>query len=232
MGKPAYYNEFDPYAAEWLRNLIARNLIPPGDVDTRSIVDVQPSDLTGYAQCHFFAGIGGWPRALRVAGWPDDRPVWTGSCPCQPISSAARGRNKRLECERHLWPVWRELIAAARPGVIFGEQVAQASDWHSVVGDDLEALGYAFGSAHLPSVSIGKDHLRFRFYFVGYADREGQPGRPLDVEMARMSRDRGFAGSVVPANGLPDRVAVLRAFGNAIDPELAAEFIAAAAHVS
>lgn len=24
----AYYNEHDPYAAEWLRNLIAENLIP------------------------------------------------------------------------------------------------------------------------------------------------------------------------------------------------------------
>jgi hypothetical protein len=29
----AYYNEFDPYAAEWLRNLIAAGHIAPGDVD-------------------------------------------------------------------------------------------------------------------------------------------------------------------------------------------------------
>ena len=28
----AYYNEFDPYAAQWLRNLIAAGLIAPGDV--------------------------------------------------------------------------------------------------------------------------------------------------------------------------------------------------------
>ena len=58
-----YYNEFDPKAAAWLRQLILDKLIPDGLVDTRSIADVQPSDLAGYTQCHFFAGIGGWPLA-------------------------------------------------------------------------------------------------------------------------------------------------------------------------
>ncbi|MCS5931780.1 DNA cytosine methyltransferase [Klebsiella pneumoniae subsp. pneumoniae] len=28
---------------------------------------------------------------LRLAGWPDDKPVWTGSCPCQPFSAAGKG---------------------------------------------------------------------------------------------------------------------------------------------
>ena len=100
----AYYNEIDPYAAQWLRNLIAAGHIAPGDVDERSIVDVKPDDLRSYAQCHFFAGIGGWSYALRLAGWPDDRPVWTGSCPCQPFSSAGAG--KAADDERHLWPKW------------------------------------------------------------------------------------------------------------------------------
>ncbi len=86
----AYYNEIDPYAAQWLRNLIAEGHIAPGDVDERSIKDVKPADLVGYTQCHFFAGIGVWSYALRRAGWPDDRPVWTGSCPCQPFSAAGK----------------------------------------------------------------------------------------------------------------------------------------------
>lgn len=33
----AYYNEFDPYAAQWLRNLIKAELIADGVVDERSI---------------------------------------------------------------------------------------------------------------------------------------------------------------------------------------------------
>ena len=74
----AYYNENDEYAADWLRNLITAGLIADGEVDTRSIVDVRPGDLRGYAQCHFFAGIGGWSYALRRAGWADSSPVWTG----------------------------------------------------------------------------------------------------------------------------------------------------------
>lgn len=87
----AYYNEVDPYAAEWLRNLILCGLIAPGDVDERSIEDVTPADLRGYTQCHFFAGIGVWSYALRMAQWPDSRPVWTGSCP-RPSGTLARLR--------------------------------------------------------------------------------------------------------------------------------------------
>jgi len=103
-----YYNEIDPFAAQWLRNLILAGHLPRGDVDTRSITEVSPDDLRPYTQCHFFAGIGGWPLALRMADWDDARPVWTGSCPCQPFSTAGskRGRND----QRHLWPVWLRLI--------------------------------------------------------------------------------------------------------------------------
>ena len=45
MNGRAYYNENDPFAAQWLRNLIAAGHIVPGDVDERSIVDVRPGDL-------------------------------------------------------------------------------------------------------------------------------------------------------------------------------------------
>ncbi len=142
----AYYNEIDPYVAAWLRNLIDAGHIAPGDVDTRSIEDVTPKDLEGYSQCHFFAGIGGWSLALRLAGWPDDRPVWTGSCPCQPFSTA--GKRKGFADERHLWPAWHWLIEQCRPSIVFGEQVASkdGKTWFDLVSSDLEASGYAGGA--------------------------------------------------------------------------------------
>lgn len=87
----AYYNEVDSYAAEWLRNLIRAGHIAPGEVDERSVEDVHPEDVKGFVQCHWFAGIGVWSHALRMAGWEDSRPVWTGSCPCQPFSAAGKG---------------------------------------------------------------------------------------------------------------------------------------------
>jgi DNA (cytosine-5)-methyltransferase 1 len=89
---PAYYNEIDPDKAEWLREVIKAGIAAPGDVDERSISDVRPDDLRGYTQCHFFAGIGVWSYALRLAGWPDDREVWTGSCPCPSFSQQAKAK--------------------------------------------------------------------------------------------------------------------------------------------
>lgn len=223
----AYYNEFDKNAAAWLRELIRRGLIAPGDVDERSIVDVRPDDLAGYRQCHFFAGIGGWSYALRIAGWPDDRPVWTGSCPCQPFSSAARGRNKRTSSGRHLWPEWFRIIRARRPQVVFGEQVAQADDWVAEVADDLESEGYEVGLADIPAGAVGADHIRQRIWMVGYTNRYCEPRLPVDAKAPWLPRRGSEPRGVVPANGVSGRMARMRAFGNAIVPQVAAEFIAA-----
>lgn len=163
----AYYNEFDPYAAQWLRNLIDAGLIPKGDVDERSIVDVQPGDLAGYAQCHFFAGIGGWALAARLAGWPDDRELWTGSCPCQPFSVA--GKQQGSADERHLWPHYLRLVRARRPVVVMGEQVAAAigKDWLDGVRADLYGEGYTCRAIVLPACSVDSPHRRDRIWFVG-----------------------------------------------------------------
>lgn len=165
----AYYNEFDSGAAAWLRELIRMGAIADGDVDERSIEDVYPSDLRGYTQCHFFAGIGGWSYALRLAGWPDDRPVWTGSCPCQPFSSAGKG--SAFADERHLWPAFLHLIKERKPSVVLGEQVASkdAEPWLDLVQDDLEGLGYAVGAVPFPSASVGAPHIRDRLYWVADA---------------------------------------------------------------
>lgn len=169
MTPAAYYNEIDPFAAQWLRNLIAAGHIAPGEVDERSIEDVTPDDLRGFTQCHFFAGIGVWSHSLRLAGWPDDRPVWTGSCPCQPFSAAGKGDG--FADERHLWPHFFHLISECRPQHVFGEQVAagNANVWFDLVQADLEGMGYAFGLVPFTSAGIGAPHIRERVYWVANA---------------------------------------------------------------
>jgi len=282
---PAYYNEYEPYAAEWLRNLIKKGLIPDGEVDTRSIVDVAPDDIRAFTQCHFFAGIGGWGHALRLAEWPDDRPIWTGSCPCQPFSVAGKGAAQADE--RHLWPVFFGLIRACRPPVVMGEQVAAAvgKSWLDGVSTDLEGIGYATGAAVIPACAVDAPHRRDRLWFVADANStergplnsprgrvaeehallpgQEDPGRSFaggerDVADANEPRPQGWrvhaergdqrsawsdgvewaigadgkarrvgAGVRLLAHGVPGRVGRLRAYGNAIVPQVAAEVIMA-----
>ncbi len=188
----AYYNEHDPKKAAWLRELIAAGVIAPGIVDERSIEDVLPSELMGYAQCHFFAGIGIWSYALRQAGWPDDRPVWTGSCPCQPFSAA--GKRAGTADERHLWPAFYWLISQCKPHVVFGEQVSSKDGlaWLDLVYSDLEAAGYTCGPLDLCAAGVGAPHIRQRLFFVAYAeDCDGWGGISGTEAGARSNDERG-----------------------------------------
>jgi DNA (cytosine-5)-methyltransferase 1 len=173
----SYYNEIDPYTAQWLRNLIAKGLLPEGDVDNRSISDVRPDDLWTYNRCHFFCGIGIWPYALYAAQWPEDRVVWTGSCPCQPFSSAGRGLS--FADERHLWPHFFHLIEQCRPPVVFGEQVASKDGlaWLDLVLADLEGAGYAAGAVDTCAAGFGAPHIRQRLYWVADAHDARLEGR-------------------------------------------------------
>lgn len=169
----AYYNEIDEEAADVLRTLIADDVIAPGDVDTRSIKDVMPDDLRGYDQCHFFAGGGLWSVAARLAGWADDRPLWTGSCPCQPFSQA--GKRLGTDDPRHLWPDFHRLISASRPVAVVGEQVAgQAGrNWFHGVRTDLAGSGYAGRAVDIPACAVDSPQQRQRLYWLALADTAG-----------------------------------------------------------
>ncbi len=219
-----FYNEFDPMAAQWLRELMAAGEIPEGDVDERSITEVQPSDLKGYVQCHFFAGIGGWPLALRLAGVPDDEPgIWTGSCPCQPFSSA--GKRAGTADERHLWPAFFRLIDACRPRVVYGEQVASAdvlgkaggsaqgspAVWLDGVFADLEGASYTVGAVDLPAACVGSPNIRQRIFWVADASAPRLSGAGQAAGIHRNGADtdaqRRFGFRESPSSGDAGRLA-------------------------
>ncbi len=237
--------------------------VGPAWVDSRDISEVRPSNLAGFARVHLFAGIGGWEYALQLAGWPSGRPVWTGSCPCQPFSVAGKGEGAKSNL--HLWPHFIRLIAECRPPVVFGEQVASKAGlaWLDLVSSDLEREGYAVGAADLCAASVGAPHIRQRLFWVaqsglGDTDSERRQREQLCIlerkpiedlpETSRageggscwskadwvLCRDPGGPrwrpvepGSFPLANGIPARVGRLRAYGNSIVPQLAAEFIRA-----
>ena len=201
----AYYNEWDGETAQWLRNLMRRGLIPDGYVDERSITDVEPDDLKEYTQCHFFAGIGGWPLALRMAGWPDERPVWSGSPPCQPFSNAGKKGGKKDP--RHLAPKFAELVRECSPTRLFGEQVAAAvkkDNWVDDLRDTLGKAGYTFGFSVLPACGIGAPHKRERIMFGetdglvishGERDRCQEHRRPGETKGSPVSNGANLTGA-------------------------------------
>ncbi len=273
-----YFNDSEAFPCAWLARLF-----PEAHIDERSIRDVQPRDIATFRRVHLFAGIGGWEYALRLAGWPDDREVWTGSCPCQPFSQAGKRRGEADE--RHLWPEMRRLIAECRPATIFGEQVASRAgrEWLSGVRADLEELGYEVGAADLCAAGVAAPHIRQRLYWV--ADSQGDRWQQRRsgsnvareagwttsvcasswlVQSDRAGRDSGVlageatghGGTAIAAgggtwsdyyvahctdgkarrigtgvqplaHGVPGRVGLLRAYGNAIVPPLAATFVRA-----
>jgi DNA (cytosine-5)-methyltransferase 1 len=227
--------------------LIEWKLIPAGEVDERSITEIKPHELTGYTQCHFFAGIGGWSLALELAGWSPSRPVWTGSCPCQPFSDAGQG--KGIEDPRHLWPTWFRLIRECKPPKVLGEQVASTDGlaWFDHVSTDLESEAYAVGAADIPVAGVGAPQGRARLWFVANSNdprREGAEwhGEPYQARQewppARGESLRSNCGPWPPgprevsripvlAHGLPGVLGRCRGYGNAICPQVAAQFIRA-----
>jgi DNA (cytosine-5)-methyltransferase 1 len=160
-----YHNEIDPYAAQWIRNLMKAGLIPEGEVDERSITAVSPDEIRGFRRWHFFSGIGGWSLALRLAGWPDDREICTGSAPCQPFSVAGKG--KGTDDHRHLWPDFFRIIVSLRPAVCMGEQVHAAArqGWLDGVLADLESIGYAGDALSVPACAVNAPHRRDRLWW-------------------------------------------------------------------
>lgn len=173
---PVYYNENDPVAAHVLECLVQDHVIADGVVDRRSIVDVDPKDLAGFAQCHFFAGGGLWSVAARMAGWPDDAPLWSGSCPCQPFSVAGKGLGE--DDPRHLWPHFFRLIRACRPPVVVGEQVAGAAGyrWFDGVAADLEGEDYACRAVDTPACAVNAPHIRQRLYWCAVKNMDDATG--------------------------------------------------------
>ena len=169
-----YYNENDPFCCAWLARLMEAGLIPRGVIDGRDIREVKAEDVRGYRVCHWFAGIGGWPFALQLAGFDPTRSVWTASCPCQPFSSA--GKRKGQADERHLWPVLAALVRQCPVELCLGEQVGSRAgyEWLDGVRSDLEAEGYTFGAADLPACCAGAPHIRNRLFWVAVADGAGR----------------------------------------------------------
>ena len=130
-----YYNDNNKKSVRWLEWLVENKMIPEGRVDSRSIKDVKPEDLDGYDQCHFFAGIAGWPLAFRWSGIEGVRGIFSGSCPCFPEGTLVLTRRGYVPIEY----------------VVSGDEVlTHRARWRPVthVGSDIGNLVVVKGQGH------------------------------------------------------------------------------------
>lgn len=242
-----FYNDHDPKACAWVRELIAAGALPAGAVSEEPIEELSADELESTS--HFFSGIGGWAEALNLAGWPTGAPVWTASLPCQPFSQA--GAREGKDDERHLWPYFRALVEQCDPPIIFGEQVASkdalgesryvtktqslqrllaeaesglaektAWAWFPAVQADLEALGYIVGASDLPAASIGAPHIRQRLFWVAYKRSSidaGKACRPNAGSWLRHTSGQGREGQQQPSHGASERERPRGAGADALD---------------
>jgi len=153
---------------------------------------------------------------LRADGIGVD--VICGGFPCQPFSSAARGRNL---AHRDLWPEMRRLVAECRPTWVCGENVT-AIDGVALerVVSDMEALGYEVATFVIPACAVGFDHRRDRYWILGYADQNRKPGSAVDAQAPRMQGNRNVARRMGTTYGLPGRMDRMRLLGNALVPDI------------
>lgn len=246
----AFYNDNKKECCLWLEELIRQNCLPSGKVQCCDVSSANPKDAI---QCHWFAGIGGWARALDTINWPSNMPVWTASLPCQPFSTA--GKQKGFNDQRHLWPAFFEHVKDRTPPILFGEQTQSelGRDWLSHILFELDSLGYRGVAADLCGACVGSPQKRQRLYWMAYAPSWGKREnwetvqRALgrcdnlnsfwagtdDIREATPRNNAGNGGRVRPikpgiqpmAHGIPSAMVLNGGAGNAIIPQVAALFI-------
>jgi DNA (cytosine-5)-methyltransferase 1 len=172
--------------------------------------------------------------------------VICGGFPCQDISAAGEGAG--LEGERSgLWREYARLVSDIRPRFVIVENVAALAyrGLLRVLGD-LADIGYDAEWHCIPASAVGAPHLRERFWIVAYPG--GVVGhRPLltkdsaqlggqqaiggeDWELFALVpgvptgcgrwREMGEPGLVPEDDGLPGVLGRLRAYGNAVVPQI------------
>jgi DNA (cytosine-5)-methyltransferase 1 len=115
-------------------------------------------------------------------------------------------------------------LAELKPTWFLGENVVALDRGElDTVVSDLEGLGYEVApTLEVPACAFGLDHWRARYWILGHANRNGEPGVPIHAEVARMPRSDRDAAGVGETPRLSGRLDGhrLSALGNAVAPQI------------
>jgi DNA (cytosine-5)-methyltransferase 1 len=181
-----------------------------------------------------------WPQVPKhddvrtaVPWWQSEsRPpvdVVAGGFPCQPFSNASHGFQKGVADERWGWPWMRDVVDAVRPRYVIVENVPallRKVDAFSEILVDLSEHRFDVEWDVVSACSMGATHSRPRLFLLAHTDSDGEPMRPIDGEVARLSTLSRHIPQTLPGDlgmddGLPHRMDRLAALGNAVVPQVA-----------
>lgn len=153
-------------------------------------------------------------RSFDGKPWRGVVDLVSGGFPCQPFSTAARGRNNAPD----LWPEMLRVVLEVQPRYVLAENVQRAPILRAA--EDLRAQGYQARIAAIDSAELAAPHRRVRWWLVADANGEGEPRRAEHEEVACLCDLPGLAwwedvpaGLGVP-DGLADRMDRLHGLGN------------------
>lgn len=142
--------------------------------------------------------------------------------PCQPFSTASRGRRTAVDLWPHVLRVVRELAAP----LVFCENVQREPIERAC--RDLARAGFRTWYTRTSSAELGAPHRRIRWWLFADADHAAQSVLGLDAEVARLRAAAIARWSERPDrvlgvdDGAADRVDRLRGLGNTAMPLMAA----------
>jgi len=145
--------------------------------------------------------------------------IITAGFPCQPHSSAARGRNP----EDTMLAALLETISIIRPRFVFAENVME----EPINRLASRLVGYEAGAIPFGASDLGADHIRERFWLFAYADNKDELCSEEHAEMAVMQEFRRGVWEAYPeesgvVNGLANWMDRTQAIGNGQVPIVAA----------
>ena len=152
----------------------------------------------------------------------------TGGFPCQPFSTASRGR----KTAKDWWPEMFRVVRESRPRFVLGENVQKKPIERAA--RQLESIGYGAFTICQSAHRKGSWHRRNRWFFVAHPNDEGEFQSRFNAEMALLQGLENslwqwpdIAGAIRVFNGIPHRVDRLKSLGNAIVPQVAYEIMKA-----
>jgi DNA (cytosine-5)-methyltransferase 1 len=144
-----------------------------------------------------------------------------GGFPCQPFSTASRGRRTAPD----LWPYMQRLIDRVRPQWVIAENVQEEAIAYAA--QCLNGLGYPTYYRRISAADAGADHIRNRWWLVAHPDAQGELRGAIDAEVAKLPAlcaglwgPGNYTRAIRVLDGPSDRMDRIGSIGNAVIPQI------------